>query len=175
MRQKGFTLIELLVALAVGGLVIISAVGVIYQVMWGTSRTNSQVVALTDVHYAALQLKKDIVMAQTTDLADGVPQGSATLSWTDYTSFDPEENKDHSSAYNLLSDGVLQRTYDYGKPSEITSIVGRNITSIEFTQDPDNVGDDRVIKVVITATEGDFTPRSETLEFSVYLRTLGME
>ena len=164
MRQKGFTLIELLVALAVGGLVIISAVGVIYQVMWGTSRTNSQVVALTDVHYAALRLKKDIVMAQTTDLVDGVPQDSATLSWTDYTSFDAEENKDHSSAYNLLSDGVLQRTYD-----GTTSIVGRNITSVNFTLDG------RVINVVITAAEGGVTPRSETLEFSVYLRTLGME
>ncbi len=164
MKQKGFTLIELLVALAVGGLVVMSAVDVIYQVMWGTSRTNSQVVALTDVHYAALRLKKDIVMAQTTDLTDGVPQDSATLSWTDYTSFDPEENKDHSSAYNLLSDGVLQRTYD-----GTTSIVGRNITYVNFTQDG------RVINVVITATKGDVTPRSETLEFSVYLRTLGME
>jgi prepilin-type N-terminal cleavage/methylation domain-containing protein len=174
MKQKGFTLIELLVALAVGGLVMMSAVAVIYQVMWGTSRTNSQVVALTDVHYAALRIKKDLVMAQTTDLTDGVPQDSATLSWTDYTSFDTEENKDHSSAYNLLSDGVLQRTYDYEKPSETTSIVGRNITSLEFTLNP-NGDNDRVIKVVITATEGDFTPRSETLEFSVYLRTLGME
>ena len=164
MRQKGFTLIELLVALAVGGLVIMSALGVIYQVMWGTSRTNSQVVALTDVHQVALRLKKDIVMAQTTDLPDDVPQDSATLSWTDYTSFDPEENKDHSSAYNLLSDGVLQRTYD-----GTTSIVGRNITSVNFTRNG------RVINVVITATEGDFTPRSETLEFSVYLRTLGIE
>ena len=164
MKQKGFTLIELLVALAVGGLVIVSAVGVIYQVMWGTSRTNSQVVVLTDVHQAALRLKKDMVMAQTTDLLDGVPQDSATLSWTDYTSFDPEENKDHSSAYNLLSNGELQRSYD-----GTTSIVGRNITSVNFTRDG------RVINVVITATEGDFTPRSETLEFSVYLRTLGME
>ena len=174
MRQKGFTLIELLVALAVGGLVIVSAVAVIYQVMWGTSRTNSQVVALTDVHYAALRLKKDIVMAQTTDLPDGVPQDSATLSWTDYTSFDPDENKDHSSAYNLLSDGVLQRTYDYEKPSETTSIVGRNITSLGFTLTP-NGDNDRVIKVVLTATKGDFTPRSETLEFSVYLRGQGIE
>ena len=164
MKQKGFTLIELLVALAVGGLVIMSAVAVIYQVIWGTSRTRSQVVTLTDVHQAALRLKKDLVMTQTTDLTDGVPQDSATLSWTDYTSFDPEENKDHSSAYNLLSDGALQRTYD-----ETTSIVGRNITSVSFTRD------DRVINVVITATEGDVTPRSETLEFSVYLRGVGME
>ena len=174
MRQKGFTLIELLVALAVGGLVIMSALGVIYQVMWGTSRTNSQVVALTDVHQAALRLKKDLVMAQLGEgdfPSDGTtvitltPGGpTATLGWTDYTSFEEEENKDHSSAYNLLSDGVLQRTYD-----ETTSIVGRNITSVDFTQDG------RVINVVITATEGDVTPRSETLEFSVYLRTLGIE
>jgi len=110
MKQKGFTLIELLVALAVGGLVIMSAVAVIYQVMWGTSRTNSQVVALTDVHQAALRLKKDLVMTQTTDLTDGYPQNSATLGWTDYTSFYTYYKKDHSSAYNLLSDGVLQLT-----------------------------------------------------------------
>ena len=166
MKQKGFTLIELLVALAVGGLVIMSAVAVIYQVMWGTSRTNSQVVTLTDVHQAALRLKKDIVMTQTTDLTDGVPRDSATLSWTDYTSFEEEENKDHISAYNLLSDGVLQRTYD-----GTTSIVGRNITYVNFTLTQDG----RVINVVITATKGDFTPRSETLKFSVYLRGVGIE
>ncbi len=169
MRQKGFTLVELLVALAVGSLVIMGAFGVIYQVVWGTSRTNSQVVALTDVHYAALQLKKDLIMAQTTDLTDGVPQNSATLSWTDYTSpseeFGWEEDRDHSSAYNLLSDGVLQRTYD----ETITSIVGRNITSLNFTRNG------RVINVVITATKGDVTPRSETLEFSVYLRGMGIQ
>ena len=159
MGQKGFTLIELLVALVVGSLVMIAALGVTYQVVWGTSRTNSQVVVLTDVHQAALWLKKDLQMAQITDLTDGVPQNSATLSWTDFTLFDPEEDKAHSIAYNLLSDGVLQRTYD-----GTTSIAGRNITSLNFTQDG------RVISVVITATEGDATPRSETLEFSVYLR-----
>ena len=166
MKQKGFTLIELLVALAVGGLVIMSAVSVIYQVVWGTSRTNSQVVALTDVHQAALRLKKDIIMAQSADF--DLPDGSAVkLSWTDYTSFgdlEPEE-RIHASSYELLLDGKLQRTYDDGTPS----IVGRNITYLDFTQDG------RVINVVITATEGDVTPRSETLEFSVYLRTLGIE
>ncbi len=178
MRQKGFTLIELLVALAVGGLVIMSAVGVIYQVMWGTSRTNSQVVALTDVHYAALRLKKDLEMAQlgegalppdeaTITLTPGGP--TVTLGWTDYTSFDPEENKEHTSKYELLGNGELQRIYDQNEPNTTTSIVGRNITSLEFTRN------DRVINVVITATKGDFTPRSETLEFSVYLRGVGIE
>ena len=178
MRQKGFTLIELLVAMAVGGLVIMSVIGITYQVVWGTSRTNSQVVALTDVHYAALRLKKDLEMTQLDEgdfptagtvvitLTPGGP--TATLGWTDYTSFDPGENKVHTSNYKLLGN-ELHRTYDYQKPSETTSIVGRNITSVNFTQNG------RVISVVITATAGDMLPRSETLECSVYLRTMGME
>jgi len=162
MRQKGFTLIELLVAMAVGGVIMAGALGATYQVVWGTSRTNSQVVALTDVHYAALQLKKDLEMTQSADL----PGGSAiNLSWTDYTSFVVEENKNHSSSY-VLSNGELQRTYD-----GTMSIAGRKITSVNFTRDPLN---DRVINVVITATAGDMLPRSETLKFSVYLRGGGL-
>ncbi len=178
MRQQGFTLIELLVALAVGGLVLVATLGGIYQVIWGTSRTNSQVVALTDVHYAALRLKKDIVMAQLDKEdfpADGTtaitltPGNSttATLGWTDYFGdLEPEDRK-HSSSYELFGSGELQRTYD-----GTTSIVGRNITSVNFIQDPE---DDRVINVVITATAGDMLPRSETLRFSVYLRGGGIQ
>jgi len=163
MRQKGFTLIELLVAMAVGGVVMAGALGSIYQVIWGTSRTNSQVVALNDVHQAALQIKKDLLTAQTTDLTDGVPRDYVTLEWTDYTSFEEEENKDHTSNY-MLSNGELQRTYD-----GTMSIVGRNITSVNFTQNG------RVINVAITATGGDMSPRSETLEFSAYMRGGGLE
>ncbi|GAI97369.1 unnamed protein product, partial [marine sediment metagenome] len=68
MRQKGFTLIELLVALAIGGVITWGIVVSIHQVAWGTGRTNSQVVALTDVHQAALAIKKDLQMAQSADL-----------------------------------------------------------------------------------------------------------
>ena len=181
MKQKGFTLIELLVALAVGGLVIVGALGAIYQVFWSTSRTNSQVVTLTDVHQAALRLKKDLEMAQL-DVDEGsfppdgdtvitlTPGGpTAKLVWTDYFGdLEPEDRK-HSSSYKLLGNGVLQRTYDYEKLSETTSIIGRNITYLNFTQDG------RVVNVVITATEGDVTPRSETLKFSVYLRGEGLQ
>ena len=162
MRQKGFTLIELLVALAVGGILIWGIVVTIHNVTWGTSRTNSQVVALTDVHQAALRLKKDLQMAQSADLPlDGTtvtlsPGGdTVTLEWFDYTSFVEEENKDHSSLYELSGNGELRRTYD-----ETTSIVGRNITYVDITQDG------RVIKVVITATEGDATPRRPVLNQS---------
>lgn len=164
MRQKGFTLIELLVALAVGSLVIVGALGAIHQVVWGTGRTNSQVVTLTDVHQAALPLKKDIQMAQSADFPDGT---IVELSWTDFTSFVEEENKNHSSSYELSDGGELRRTYD-----GTTSIVGRNITSLYFTPDPQN---DRVINVVITATGGDMLPRSETLKFSVYMRGGGIQ
>ena len=166
MRQKGFTLIELLVALAIGGVITWGIVVSIHQVVWGTGRTNSQVVALTDVHQAALAIKKDLQMAQSADF--DLPDGSAVkLNWIDYTSFE-EENKSHSSTYALLDDGKLQRTDE----SETTSIVGRNITSVDFTPDPE---DDRVINVVITAAAGDMLPRSETLKFSVYLRGEGIQ
>lgn len=174
MKQKGFTLIELLVVLAIGGVITWGIVVSIHQVVWGTGRTNSQVVVLTDVHQAALAIKKDLQMAQSAESADLPLDGTTvtltpggptvTLGWFDYTSFEEEENKDHSSTYDLLDDGKLQRTDE----SDITSIVGRNITSVDFTQDG------RVINVVITATAGDMLPRSETLKFSVYLRGGGI-
>jgi len=183
MRQKGFTLVELLVALAVGGILIWGIVVTIHNVTWGTSRTNSQVVALTDVHQAALRLKKDLQMAQSTDLPlDGStvtlsPGGdTVTLEWTDYTTkFGPDDEplppQEYSSGYQL-SGSELHRTYD-----GTTSIVGRNITSVAITWDTRVAEDGRVINVVnvvITATKGEVTPRTETLEFSVYLRGEGL-
>ena len=178
MKQMGFTLIEILVALAVGSLILVGGVGAINQVVIGTSRTNSEVVALTDVHQAAFQIKKDLEMAQLGG-GDFLRDGSvvitltgigstATLGWTDFTSFDLEENKDHISSYELV-DGKLQRTYDEG-----TTVVGRNVTFLQFTQDPEGTND-RVIGVVITATEDGLEPRSETLEFSVWMRAVGLE
>jgi len=165
MRQKGFTLIELLVALAVGGILTWGIVVTIHQVVWGTGRTNSQVVTLTDVHQAALPLKKDIQMSQSADFPDGT---IVKLGWTDFTSFVVEEDKNHSSSYERSDSGELRRTYD-----GTTSIVGRNITSVDITQNPPP--DDRVINVVITATAGDVSPRSETLKFSVYMRGGGIQ
>ena len=161
MRQKGFTLVELLVVMAVGGVILVGALLTIHQVMLGTGRTNSQVVALTEVNHAALQIKKDLMMTQTTDLTT-VPQSSVMLNWTDYTGFETG-NQTHSSSY-VLSGTELLRTYD-----GTVSIVGRNITSLGFTQD------DRVINVVITATGSGAPQRSETLKFSAYIRAAEIE
>jgi prepilin-type N-terminal cleavage/methylation domain-containing protein len=161
MKQKGFTLIELLVVVAVGGILIWGTVTAIYQVMVGTSRTNSQVVALIDVHHAALRLKKDLQMAQTYTTFIGGAR-FLKLEWTDYTSFVVEENLDHYSQYEMWG-SELRRIYD-----GTSSIVGRYIDSVDISQ-----SGDRVINVVITSTKGDVTPHSETLEFSVYMRGVG--
>ena len=160
MNQKGFTLVELLVAMAVSTMVMTGIVFAIHQVVWGTGRSNSHVVALTDVNHAALSLKKDIQTAQDTDLTDGdpVPQSSVTLTWTDYTGFDEEDNKSHYSTYTL-SGTELQRDYD-----GTVSIVGRHITSVGFIQN------DRIVTANITATGPGFLERIETLKFSMQMR-----
>ncbi len=84
---------------------------------------------------------------------------AVTLSWVDYTGFESTNYTSHSSSY-ILSGTNLQRTYD-----GVTSIVGRHITSVGFTQNG------RVISVIITATGSGAQPRSETLKFSAYIRS----
>jgi len=160
MNQKGFTLIELLVALAVGAVIMMGIVISIHQVVWGTSRSNSLVVALVDVNHATLSIKKDIQMAQNTDLTDGdpIPQSSVTLTWTDFTGFEGSDNKIHYSTYTL-SGTELHRDYD-----GTVSIVSRHITSVGFTQN------DRTVTVNITATGPGFLERIETLKFSMQMR-----
>lgn len=159
MRQKGFTLVEVLVILAVGSVITLGALLTFQQIFVGTGRSNSQVIAVTDVNQAALRIKKDLIMAQNTDLTDNVTQsGSVLLGWTDYTG----NSTDHSISY-ALSGIELQRDYD-----GTVSIIGRKITSISFTQDG------RVVNVVITATSSTFPPRSKTLEFRVYKRAEGL-
>lgn len=166
MRQKGFTLIELLVALAVGSLIIVGILGAIYQVVWGTSRSNSQGLALINVHLAALPIKKDLQMAHNTGIQIDSSvvlstENLVTLEWDDFTS---RPQGDHYSTYTLSDSGELVRRYD-----DTPSIIARHITYLSFTQQEDNF-----VNVVITATAGDVTPRSETIEFSVHMRSEGM-
>ena len=160
MRQKGFTLVELLVALAVGVILLTGLVLSIHNVVWGTGRSNSHVVALADVNLAALSLKKDIQMAQDTDLTDGdpIPQSAVTLTWTDYTGFEESDNKTHYTTYTLYGT-ELHRDYD-----GTVSIVSRHITSVGFIQN------DRIVTVNITATGPGFLERIETLKFSMQMR-----
>ena len=163
MKQKGFTLIEIVLALAVGGMVMAAVMAGIYQVVWGTARTNDQVAALTDVNFATLWIKKDLQMAQETNLTDGDsnPQSTVVLSWIDNTGWATENESFHSSNYSL-SGTDLMRTYDGN-----TRVVGRYISDIGFTQSG------RVINVSITATGPGSTKRDEPLLFNVltHMRT----
>ena len=166
MRQKGFTFIELLLVMAVSGVLLVGAVLSIQQVAFGTSRSNSQVVALTDLDHAALLIKKDLMMTQfTPDLTDGdpVPQSSVTLTWIDYSSFVSDNQSYHSSSYNLTGT-ELWRNYD-----GTVRIAGRHITSVGFTRNG------RVINVVITAAGPGAIEQSETVEFSGYMRAEEVE
>jgi len=163
MTQKGFTLIELLVALAVGSLVIVGALGGIHQVVWGTSRTNSQVVALNEVNRAASYLKKDLSTYNNVNLTVEPPD-LITINWKDET-FEPNQGAREYDATYSLSGTELLRIYTIDDNPTPAQIIGRHITYLSFTRNEVN---DRFIDVVITATEGDMTPRSETLEFSVY-------
>lgn len=160
MREKGFTLIELLLALAVGSMILTGAVLSIYSILVTNARGNGQVVALTDINRAVLAIRNDLLMAQTTDLADGVPKNSANLTWFDYTSsFGSTFQTDHAASYRL-SGRELQRTYD----GEV-SIAGRNITSISFTRTGKSV------TVVISTSNTTLASGIETLNFSVHLRS----
>ena len=159
MNQKGFTLIEVLVVVGVISIVLVGIVASIYQVVWASGRSNSRVVALADLNQAALRLKKDIQMAHGTSLPDGEPtQNSVNLTWTDYTSFAPEDERSHYSYY-ALSGANLTRNYD-----DTVSIVGRRITFIEFTRH------DREVNVLMSATGTGWLAQSENVSFKVYMR-----
>jgi len=164
MRQRGFTLIEVLVVLAIGSVLMTSALLTLQQVVWGTLRAGSQTMALTDVNFAAASIKEDIEMAQSTNLIDGnpVPQSSVTLTWIDYTLFTSATQTHHSSMYTLSGTKLL-RTYD-----GTVSIVSRHITSIGFTQNG------RVVTVSVTATGTDVPQRSKTFNFSMRMRADGV-
>ena len=163
MNQKGFTLVELLVFVAVGGLVMVGVLGIIFQVLWNSSRGNERVEALNDVSYATEWIKRDIKMAQYVDLINGnpTPQSSVELWWIDYTSFATENQSTHSSTYTL-SDTELLRTYD-----DTTMIIGRHITYLGFTRN------DTVITCNITATGSRFKERLRNLVFDVNMRSGG--
>jgi len=162
LRQKGFTLMEILVVMAVGGMIMAAGLLTMYQVIWGTARTNDQVRALTDANVATMWLKFDLQMIQDTPgLVEGVPSNTLSMTWTNLTtSFDGQSVPvDHTIGY-ALNGTNLERTYDGSLPKTI----GRNITSVGFTRNGD------YINVSISATGPGIIGRTETLAFSVYVK-----
>lgn len=156
-RQKGFTLIELLIALAIGTVLLLVTLDVLFTLQTGTGRASNQMTADLYVNIASTAIQRDLYQAQISNLVDGDPnpQSSVDLDWIDHTG---GEHTPHSSSYTL-NGTVLSRTYD-----GITEIVGRDITYLGFTQTG------REIHVVITSTGTRVPERSLTLKFSVLLR-----
>jgi len=167
MRQRGFTLIEVLVTLAIGSVLLTGGLLTVNQILVSTGRSNSQVVVLDEVHRASLRIKKDIQAYSTANLTD-LQSANTTFSWTDQTGFEPEDERDHDSTYSL-SGTELVRTFD-----DTTSVLGRNIESLSFSENVTGNGT-KYVNVVITATSSTFPPRSETLTFSVYRRSEGVQ
>jgi len=159
-RQKGFTLMEILVVMAVGGMIMAAGLLTMYQVIWGTARTNDQVRALTDANVATMWLKFDLQMVQDTNLVEGVPSNTLSMTWTNQTtSFDGQTLPvDHTINY-ARSGNNLVRTYDGSAKT-----IGRNITSVGFTRNGD------YINVAISATGPGIIGRTQTLAFSVYVK-----
>lgn len=162
MKQSGFTLIEVLVVVAISGVILTGAFAVLQQTMQGTFSNNNKTVVLSDINDAALYIRRDIQMAQETNLpVDGTPQNSVTFDWYDFTLFEAD-NISHSVDYTL-SDTNLLRNYD-----DIPSIIGRHITNISFSQDGE------FINVSVTANVSGWHEKSKTLNFSIYMRGKGI-
>ena len=148
---------ELALALAVGTVILSGSVLAIYNVLVGSTRANNQVTALTDLNRAALSIKNDLVMTQTAN----VTGSTANLTWDDYTtSFGSSGFTYHSATYKLSGKQLL-RTSENGT----ISIVGRNISSLNFSQTGQ--------LVVVTISSGNVSQLSgvETIKFSTHMRS----
>lgn len=168
MSKKGFTLIELLLAMAIGGIVLAGASLSIYSILIPTARDNGQVTALADVSGAAFAIKKDLLMAQSSNLTEGVPASSVNLTWFDFTSsFGTGFMTDHFASYKLFG-RTLTRNYDGANQT-----VGRNVVALNFTQSTQVIQGASVKFVTVVVSSGNTTlaPGIETLTFTVHLRT----
>lgn len=167
MMQKGFTLLELIIALGISTLVMASGVAFIFQAYSTTRDARSYNTILAQLDVATSQIRKDLYMAHDTDLIDGEPKNSIDISWTNFLATSNLTGVPYSSSYTFNGTSLI-RTYDDSENITV-SIVGRNITSLTFTQNG------RFFDVVITATSNGTRPVSKTIEFSAYRRSVGIE
>jgi len=158
MAQKGFTMLELLVAVAVGAIISTAAVLTIHQLFVNTQRNNLHIIALSEIHRAALQIKKDLQSHTTANVSD-LQFGATTFWWTDQSGHTSLNASQHYTIYSL-SGKELRRNYD-----GFTTILGRNIESVIFSNNGTH------INAVITANNSTLPGRSETLSFGIRRRS----
>lgn len=168
-RQKGFTMIELLATMAISGLLLSILVSAMFNINHTTRLNTTMITAATEIENAARQINIDLQIGQTTNLAEGVPSNSLTISWTDWTDWSggsgyaiPSDfNHNHTISYSLVGDEI-RRSYDSGSPTK----VARHINSVVFSRTGG------VVTVTLTsASEGvDWPSRQGT--YAVALRPI---
>jgi hypothetical protein len=154
------TLLELLAAMAIGALVMSGTVGLIFHEYLGTEAAKASVTAAQEIGNASRWISQDGVMAESTDLVEGVPPtDQLTLTWIErYDS----ANIPHSSSYSLV-DGQLRRNYD---GTETT--VAREISEVGFSQ----AGD--LLTVSLSFASRWYTSeRTVQKTYRIYLRAAG--
>lgn len=162
-NQKGFTFIEVIIVIAIVGMLAPVISGSIIQIIRGTDRNNTMVIALADIDHAASWLNQDLLMAQTTNLVYGQPAdlvvgGNVTLSWTDY--YDGQATA-HQSLY-YLSGTRLMRNYD-GQVANIASYISK----AKFSRDASG----KMVTFTLTSFPESVSGRSETRTYRVYRRS----
>ncbi len=163
-HQKGFTLIEVLAVVAIVGVLVPVLSMSIIQVIRGTDRNNTMVVALSDIEHAASWLNQDLLMAQTTNLpaypltVNLVAGGNVTLSWTDYYGGVATA---HQSQY-YLSGTKLMRNYG----GQIANIA-LYISKAQFSKD----GSNKVFTVSLTSSPEGVSGGSQTKTYRIYRRS----
>ena len=125
-RQKGTTLLELITALAIGAMIMMGVVALIFQEFRGTAIARTSVTAAHEIGNAARWLSQDGMMTESTDLVEGAdPVDNLTLTWIERYDF---ANIPHSSSY-FLQGTQLRRDYD----GTVTT-VARDISEVGFSQ-----------------------------------------
>ena len=160
MKQKGFTLIELLVVIAITGVIVLVVGSAIAQIIRGGPQITEESSAMADVDNAAHWLTRDLILAQTTSLIEGVPPTSAmTMNWSDLTAWAGDEGSVEHSAIYSLSGTQLLRNYDGEE-----TIVGRHIINVGFSIDG------KMFNVTLTSCSG-WTGSTVTRNFLFQMRS----
>ena len=106
--QRGFSLVETLVALGILAIVSSTVGTATFQAVGTQQSVIEDGRAISQLRRGFSWLAGDVQMAESTDLVDGVPSASITLTWTDNFN---DAGILHSSSY-ILTSGDLLRVYD---------------------------------------------------------------
>lgn len=193
-NQKGITAIELIITLAIFALVTAALYGFIRITLIAQSRSLADISAGNEARKTVLQMAEDIRGAIQSETGGYPIEEAANQSLIIYTNTDADE--DVERVRYTLSDTSLERgvIQPQGSPAtypidqEQISTIARyiqngadpifyyydgNYTGTQDPIDPENIGDIRLIKIVLTVdTNPAKEPPATNIETEVQLRNL---